>query len=147
MLGAFTSGWIGSIARPGLVMLFSVVASAFTVATLGLVGNLILGLLALIMLGYLGSISLLLQFTLVQANTPNHLLGRINALWAAQNVVGDSIGTILLGGMARALTPITAIAIYGGVITLLAVILGGNFSTLRRLTTESLLGGIKKNDT
>ena len=62
------------------------------------------------MLGYFGSIASLLQFTLVQGNTPDHLLGRVNSLWNAQDVVGDGLGALGLGALARALAPLTVVA-------------------------------------
>ncbi|WP_375591682.1 enterobactin transporter EntS [Chitiniphilus eburneus] len=132
-LGAFTSGWVGRTPRPGMVMLGSVIASAAMMMVLGQVGHLLPGLFILVVLGYLSAISSLLQFTLVQTHTPDHLLGRINSLWTAQDVVGDTIGTVLMGGVARLLMPVGAVAAYGGVIALAAATLGCCFGTLRKL--------------
>ncbi|KAF0812629.1 Enterobactin exporter EntS [Andreprevotia sp. IGB-42] len=136
MIGAFTSGWVGRVGKPGMVMLLAVLASALTVASLGVVGHIVPGLLALAVLGYLGSIASLLQFTLVQTHTPDHLLGRVNSLWNAQDVVGDSVGTVLLGSVARWLLPAASVLAYGGAVALLAGALGLGFSSLRRLGNE-----------
>ena len=34
---------------------------------------------------------------MLQTQTPEAMLGRINGLWTAQNVTGDAIGAALLG--------------------------------------------------
>jgi ENTS family enterobactin (siderophore) exporter len=60
-----------------------------------------LGALCLALFGWLSAISSLLQYTLIQTQTPEHMLGRINGLWTAQNVTGDAIGAALLGGLGR----------------------------------------------
>jgi MFS transporter, ENTS family, enterobactin (siderophore) exporter len=92
MTGAFTSGWVARVQRPGLLLITAVIAAALAIVVFGLITHLPSGLVALVVFGYLGSISSLLQFTLVQQHTPDHLLGRINSLWSAQDVAGDSAG-------------------------------------------------------
>jgi ENTS family enterobactin (siderophore) exporter len=64
-----------------------------------------LGALCLALFGWLSAISSLLQYTLIQTQTPEHMLGRINGLWTAQNVTGDAIGAALLGGLGAVMTP------------------------------------------
>ncbi|AXT48896.1 MULTISPECIES: enterobactin transporter EntS [Chromobacterium] len=133
MIGAFTSGWVGGLSRPGAVMLSCVLASSLSIASLGLVHHLAYGLLALALLGYFGSIASLLQFTLVQGNTPDHLLGRVNSLWNAQDVVGDGLGALGLGALARALAPLTAVAWFGAAAAAASLAMCGAFGSLRRL--------------
>ncbi|WP_320784282.1 DUF4349 domain-containing protein, partial [Streptomyces sp. CRN 30] len=58
-------------------------------------------LLALVCYGYANAIASLLQFMLIQSNTPDHLLGRVNSLGTAQDVTGDSIGALGLGVLGR----------------------------------------------
>jgi ENTS family enterobactin (siderophore) exporter len=55
--------------------------------------------------GWLSAISSLLQYTLIQTQTPEGMLGRINGLWTAQNVTGDAIGAAILGGLGAMMTP------------------------------------------
>ncbi|OWY40110.1 MFS transporter [Xenophilus sp. AP218F] len=133
MLGAFTSGWVGQLRRPGAVMLACVASSALMIAALGLSGQLWLGLAALAALGYFGSIAALLQFTLVQGQTPDHLLGRVNSLWNAQDVVGDSLGALGLGALARALAPLAAATAFGLAAATAALAMCLGFASLRRL--------------
>lgn len=52
----------------------------------------ILGVVCLALFGWLSAVSSLLQYTMLQTQTPEAMLGRINGLWTAQNVTGDAIG-------------------------------------------------------
>ncbi|QDQ27206.1 enterobactin transporter EntS [Chitinimonas arctica] len=137
MVGAFTSGWVGGLRRPGLVMLGCVLASSLGVVALGAIHYLAAGLLLLVLLGYLGSIASLLQFTLVQDHTPDRLLGRVNSLWNAQDVVGDAAGALGMGALARFFAPLLALCLFGGAATAVAVMMCGGFASLRRLNGRS----------
>lgn len=132
-IGAFTSGWVGRVSRPGCLLLAAVTGAALTMMVFGLAGHLSGGLMALVVFGYLGSIGSLLQFMLVQQHTPDHLLGRVNSLWNAQDVVGDSAGALGLGILARAFMPAAAICSLGGLVALLAGVMGLSFISLRGL--------------
>ncbi|MEJ2792352.1 enterobactin transporter EntS [Iodobacter sp. LRB] len=133
MTGAFTSGWVARVQRPGLSLITAVISAALAIVVFGLITHLPSGLVALVVFGYLGSISSLLQFTLVQQHTPDHLLGRINSLWSAQDVVGDSAGALGLGALARAFAPLMAVCSFAGGVALTGAMLGLGFSGLRRL--------------
>lgn len=136
MAGAFTSGWVGKARRPGLVMLTAVTLSGLLVASLGLHASAALLLITLALLGWAGSVASLLQFTLVQSHTPDHLLGRINSLWNAQDVIGDSGGALGMGVLARAFAPFTALFSFGIAATAAAMAMSCGFSRLRALGTE-----------
>ena len=88
-------------------------------------------LILLVLFGYLGAISSLLQFTLVQDNTPDEALGRVNSLWAAQDVVGESFGAVLVGLIAKLITPLTAMTAIGGAGVALGSLLYQRFRVLR----------------
>lgn len=136
MLGAFTSGWVGALARPGLALVLAVTAAALAVAGLGVARHLLPALALLVVLGYLGSIASLLQFLLVQGNTPDHLLGRVNSLWSAQDVSGDSLGALGLGALARVLLPASAVAAFGLGAAAIAALLGILITPLRKLSAN-----------
>lgn len=136
MLGAFTSGWVGALARPGLALVLAVTAAALAVAALGAMPHLLPALALLVVLGYLGSIASLLQFMLVQGNTPDRLLGRVNSLWSAQDVTGDSLGALGLGALARLLLPAAAVTAFGLGAAAIAALLGLAIAPLRRLSAE-----------
>ncbi len=133
MLGAFTSGWVGPLRRPGAMMLVCVIASSLAVATLGIVSYIAAGLAALAVLGYLGSIASLLQYTLVQGNTPDPMLGRINSVWNAQDVTGDAVGVLGIGILARVVAPLAAMLSFGLGAALIGLLMAMGFSTLRSL--------------
>nr|VUD35060.1 enterobactin exporter EntS [Raoultella sp. NCTC 9187] len=98
-LGALTSGQLAQTARPGAVMLTTTVGSFVAIALFSLMPLWQLGALCLALFGWLSAISSLLQYTLIQTQTPEAMLGRINGLWTAQNVTGDAVGAALLGGL------------------------------------------------
>ncbi|CNE46437.1 enterobactin transporter EntS [Yersinia nurmii] len=112
-IGAFTSGWVAEVRRPGLVLMYASIAAFLSIATLGLTNNFYLALPGLVLYGYLSSISGLLQYTLVQSHTPDALLGRVNSLWNVQFVTGESLGALGLGLLARLMTPALAALSYG----------------------------------
>lgn len=135
MLGAFTSGWVGGFARPGLLSMIAVCTCAALVAMLGIAGHVAPLLLILVVFGYIGSIASLLQFILIQGNTPDDMLGRISSLWSAQDVVGDSGGALAMGALGRMFTPLLGAVCFGlgALVTGLAMTFG--FRGLRNLRT------------
>jgi len=134
MIGAFTSGWVGGFARPGLLAIGTVCCCAALVAALGVAGHIAVMLLILVLFGYTGSIAGLLQFILVQSNTPDHMLGRISSIWSAQDVVGDSGGALAMGALGRVFTPLVGAICFGlGGLAAGLLMLAG-FGRLRVLT-------------
>jgi len=111
-LAALTSGWLGSFRRSGAMLLASGAAAFVALGVLGMVSDPVAAFVALAGFGYLSSIASLLQFTLVQRHTPEHLLGRVNGLWAAQAVGGDAFGALALGVLSRFLPPMPAVLIF-----------------------------------
>lgn len=72
----------------------------------------------------------MLQYTLLQTQTPEAMLGRINGLWTAQNVTGDAIGAALLGGLGAMMTPVASASVSGFglvIVGLLLLLLLGNY--------------------
>ncbi len=64
--------------------------------------------ICLALFGWLSAISSLLQYTLLQTQTPENMLGRMNGLWTAQNVTGNAIGAALLGDLGAMMTPVAS---------------------------------------
>ena len=131
MLAASTSGWVHQIQLPGKVLILTALTAFAAIAAIGLVPHLPIVLVLLVVFGYLGAISSLLQFTIVQSNTPDEALGRVNSLWAAQDVVGESFGAVMVGALAKWLTPLTAITLLGLSTVAIGSALAGVFKTLR----------------
>jgi MFS transporter, ENTS family, enterobactin (siderophore) exporter len=118
-----TSGRLAHAARPGLLILSSAIASFLALGLFGLMPNFALALLCLVAFGYFSSITSLVQYTLIQALTPDALLGRINSLWTAQNVTGDALGAALIGGIGVWLLPQQAAAMFGFAAALLGILM------------------------
>lgn len=71
-------------------MLLSTLGSFLAIGLFGLMPMWILGVVCLALFGWLSAVSSLLQYTMLQTQTPEAMLGRINGLWTAQNVTGDA---------------------------------------------------------
>ncbi|WP_256740180.1 MFS transporter, partial [Cronobacter sakazakii] len=112
-LGALTSGGLVHASRPGRTLLVSSVLALAAVSVFSLMPFWPLAFICLTLFGYLSGVSSLIQYQLIQTRTPDHMLGRINGLWTAQNVTGDAIGAAALGGMGAWLSPVSAASVGG----------------------------------
>lgn len=113
MVGALTSGWVKQIKQPGKVLIGTSLGCFIAITFMGLLNHYWLFLAVLVAYGYLGSIASLLQYALVQGNTPDHLLGRVSSLWSAQDMAGDSVGAIGLGALAKLFAPAMTLFSFG----------------------------------
>lgn len=130
-LGALTSGWVRNSKQPGVVMLITAFLSFLCVASLGVMGHLILMLCVLGVFGYLGSIGSLLQYSIVQGHTPDHMLGRIGSFWTAQDVVGDSAGALSIGVIVKVLSPVMGLMSIGLGCAAVTLLIGTGVRSLR----------------
>jgi len=144
IIAALTSGWVRDVKRPGVVMLAMAFGSFISVATLGVSSYFVPMLVILAVFGYFGSIGGLLQYTIVQGHTPDHMLGRIGSFWTAQDVVGDSAGSLGIGVLAKVLTPINSVLALGLGCAGLTALMSIGFRSLRnaslideKMTTET----------
>ncbi|WP_203192601.1 enterobactin transporter EntS [Xanthobacter dioxanivorans] len=111
-LGAVLSGWVRELRQRELVMSGLCAGALACVILLGASGHIVVALAALVIYGYTNAIASLLQYTIIQDHTPDHFLGRINSLWAAQDVAGDSLGAVGVGVLVAAL-PKTGVIVLG----------------------------------
>jgi len=139
-IGALTSGRLAHSERPGVIMLATTVGAFVAIGLFSLMPFWELGALFLALCGWLSAVSSLLQYTLLQTQTPEAMLGRINGLWTAQNVTGDAIGAALLGGMGSILTPAASASISGFVLVIVGVILVMGLKELRRFRQTPPVG-------
>lgn len=130
-VGALTSGRLAQTARPGRLMLLAAMGAFLAIALLSLMPGWPLAALCLALFGWLSGIASLLQYTLIQSQTPEALLGRINSLWTAQNVTGDAIGAALLGGVGAWMTPQASASVSGWGLMLIALVLAGVLREVR----------------
>lgn len=130
------SGPLAGLRRPGRAMMLLSIGSFVSLGALGVAswtgGGLGSVLIFLIIFGALGSMSGILQYALVQAHTPDRLLGRVNALWMAQEVGGDSAGALGLGGLGRAVPAAAAVSVFGAGAMVLGLAGLTGFGPLRR---------------
>ena len=137
--GALTSGNLAQSARPGLIMLLATLASFIAIGFFSLMPVWALGVLCLVLFGWLSAISSLLQYPLIQTQTPEGMLGRINGLWTAQNVTGDAIGAAILGGLGAMMTPAASASCGGFALAMVGGILLVALVELRRFRQEVVL--------
>ncbi|WP_318369944.1 enterobactin transporter EntS [Enterobacter sp.] len=130
--GALTSGNIAQSVRPGRIMLCVTVAAFVAIALFSLMPVWALGVFFLALFGWLSAVSSLLQYTLIQTQTPEAMLGRINGLWTAQNVTGDAIGAALLGSMGALMTPQASASVGGWVLAGVGLVLVMLLAEVRR---------------
>ncbi|CUU43537.1 hypothetical protein BVIRIDIS_25600 [Blastochloris viridis] len=130
-LGAILSGWARGLRQPERAMSGLCAVAFACVVALGAAAHFPLILAALVIYGYANSIASLLQYTIIQDHTPDHLLGRINSLWAAQDVAGDSLGAVGIGALVQAL-PKTGIAVMGIAALAVGGLLAVAFNAKRR---------------
>lgn len=134
VLATVTSGWLGRLAHPGRVLMAALVAAFAVQALVGLATGLVVAVLLLVVVGAVTSVQEVLRYSIIQTHTPTALLGRVNGLWAAQEVAGLSVGALIAGAFGAAFLPSTAVVVYsltlGGVALLSTVVLG----SLRRVT-------------
>jgi ENTS family enterobactin (siderophore) exporter len=112
-VGAVTSGRLQHRARPGAWLIGSAVGGFIAIGVFSLMSDWRLAWVCLALFGYLSALNGLLQYAFIQALTPDHLLGRVNGLWTAQNVTGDAAGAAVLGALGSVLAPAAAASVFG----------------------------------
>ncbi|MDW6003041.1 enterobactin transporter EntS [Vibrio mangrovi] len=136
-LGALTCGRLIHVSRPGQLLLLSAVITFAAIAVFSLMSNVWLALLTLVVAGYCSGLNALVQYPLLQACTPDHLLGRMNSLWTAQNVLADALGAVALGSLGSSLSPEQGASGFGIIICIIGLFMWLNFSHIRHYQTTS----------
>ncbi|TDD79237.1 enterobactin transporter EntS [Actinomadura rubrisoli] len=134
VLASVTSGWAGSARAPGRALLVASVAGFAALACLGLARHPAVAVAILLVYGFVASIEEILRYGLIQSHTPDSHLGRVNALWAAQETGGGAVGALGAGALGRYLAPGAAIVVYGTVSAALALALAITLTGLRTAT-------------
>jgi MFS transporter, ENTS family, enterobactin (siderophore) exporter len=136
LIATLTSGWTGRVRRTGRVLLIVFAASGVGVAMLGLSQSVVLAVVAMTLVGAGDVLGEILRFTLLYERTPDHLRGRVSALWTAQGAAGDALGGPLVTLIARALGAGGAIAVGGALAAVATGLVALAIPGLRRATTE-----------
>jgi MFS family permease len=127
------------MARPGLVLLWSVVGFGVAIILFGLSTSFWLSLFALFLSGAFDNVSVVVRQSLVQLLTPDALRGRVTAV--NQIFIGSSneIGALRAGLMSAMIGPVGAVA-WGGIGTVaVAAVIARAVPGLRRLPALSTL--------
>jgi ENTS family enterobactin (siderophore) exporter len=83
--------------------------------------------------GYCVSIASLLQYGLVQGHTPDHYMGRVNGLWAAQDAAGDALATVGIGLLGKLLSAAAGSFVLGAAAGVLGLAMFGLCKRLRNV--------------
>src|SRR5581483_5519779 len=102
LLGAATTGWVGSIRRQGRAVIIAVVAWGAAIAAFGAVPWLALGLVLLAVAGAADVISAVFRGTILQLQVPDRLRGRLSAVNIAVVTGGPRLGDLEAGVVATA---------------------------------------------
>jgi MFS transporter, ENTS family, enterobactin (siderophore) exporter len=119
LVATLTSGWTGRVRRTGRLLLVVLAASGAGIVVLGSSQSVSLAVAAMALVGAGDVLGEILRFTLLYERTPDHLRGRVSALWTAQGTAGDALGGPVLTLVARAIGPGGAIAL-GGALAVVA---------------------------
>jgi MFS family permease len=115
LLQALASGWAKHVVRQGEVVLWSVVGWGAAIVAFGMAGtNLPLALFCLAVAGAADVISAIFRNTILQVTTPDHLRGRLGAMFTLVVTGGPRLGDFEAGIVAEAFSP-TVSVISGGV--------------------------------
>lgn len=136
LVATLTSGWTGRVRRTGRLLLIVFAASGAGVAMLGLSRSVVLAVIAMTLVGAGDVLGEILRFTLLYERTPDHLRGRVSALWTAQGTAGDALGGPLLTLIARALGAGGAVALGGALAAVATGLVALLVPGLRRAVTE-----------
>lgn len=124
VIAALSSGWTRSQQRPGLIIICAVLVWGASIILLSRTSVLYASFIALAIMGAADTISKMMRMALVQAHTPDHLLGRMSSLWMTQSTLGTAAGNMQMGVMSRWFTPSVALLVGGTA----CVVAGGLFA-------------------
>ena len=119
-VAALTTGWLAHARRLGLVVIWAVIAWGSAIALAGVAGSLWLAALLLALAGAADSVSAVSRTSINQSVTPDHMRGRMSAVYALVVTSGPRLGDIESGAVAGA-AGIRFSVISGGVACLVGV--------------------------
>jgi MFS family permease len=119
-VAAMTTGWLHGVNRLGRVVVAAVIAWGVAVALAGLAGSLWVAAALFALAGAADSISAVCRSTINQTVTPDHMRGRMSAVFSLVVSGGPRLGDIESGAVAGAAGPRFAV-VSGGVLCVLGV--------------------------
>jgi MFS family permease len=119
-IAALTTGWLRHVSRLGRVVVCAVIAWGIAVALAGLAGSLWVAALLFALAGAADSVSAVCRSTINQTVTPEHMRGRMSAVFSLVVSGGPRLGDVESGAVAGAAGPRFAV-VSGGLLCLLGV--------------------------
>jgi MFS family permease len=113
LLGAFTTGWVESIALRGRAVVVAVVVWGLAIACFGIATMLWLALVLLAIAGWADVISAVLRNTILQSSIPDEYRSRLSAIQMSVVQGGPRLGNFEAGAVAAVSTPAIS-AVSGG---------------------------------
>ncbi|MEU5399862.1 enterobactin transporter EntS [Streptomyces sp. NPDC005963] len=129
-----TSGWLTRAARPGRLLLISAFVGGLSMIGFGLSGNIVVAVVMLAICGGAGTVYEILEYALVQHNTPDRLRGRIVSVSTTQDTTGDIVGDAEVALIAKWFSPSGAAVVNGVVCAVTAVAIAVTVPGLRKAT-------------
>jgi MFS family permease len=117
---ALTTGWLRHVSRLGRVVVCAVIVWGVAVAVAGLAESLWLAAVLFAMAGAADSVSAVCRTTINQTVTPDHMRGRMSAVFSLVVTGGPRLGDIESGAVAGAAGPRFSV-VSGGVLCVLGV--------------------------
>jgi MFS transporter, ENTS family, enterobactin (siderophore) exporter len=132
IIGAVGSGWVRTVARPGLLLLAMMLACFILYTAAGISSTVILVLLFIGLGGAALSMEEVLRYALLQLRTPDELLGRVNSAFAAQSMTGAAVGALVAAAFSGVVGPSDAFWVYNAAMALVSVVVMLALPGLRR---------------
>ncbi|MFC0531436.1 MFS transporter [Phytohabitans kaempferiae] len=134
LIGALTSGWVGSATRQGRAVIISIIVWGLAIAGFGLSHWLPLTLLLLMVAGVADVVSAVFRQTVLQLSVPDHLRGRLSAVHIGVVTGGPLLGDARAGATASFSSPAFAMVSGGLACAVVMGLLGWRLTALRRWT-------------
>lgn len=112
MGAALSSGWMGRARRSGMILLAMTLLWGAAIFAFGVAASIVPALVFLAVAGFANTVAEILRGALLQARTPDRLMGRVSSLWMMQASLAPALGGAQIGFAARLFSP--GIALIGG---------------------------------
>jgi MFS family permease len=122
VLGAITSGWVGSVRRQGRAVLLAVIVWGAAIALFGFATTVWMAVIFLAVAGAADLVSAIFRSTILQLAVPDRLRGRLSSIQIAVVAGGPRLGDFEAGVVASVTTPQISV-VSGGVLCVLGAIL------------------------
>ncbi|MGZ4481850.1 MAG: MFS transporter [Gaiellales bacterium] len=120
MLAAFSTGWLTRASRLGRIVVIAVLIWGAGITIMGLTSSLAVALVCLAVAGAADSVSAVCRSTILQSATPDHMRGRMSAVFTLVVAGGPRLGDVESGSVA-AVAGTQASVVLGGLLCVVGV--------------------------